>query len=318
MTEDAFERAGTYPRILGKIQDKAFTLEGCFQIRLNHKLFGGTAAETILVERIHRGVWYEPDEEACGDRIAVRLSHLVYWIMPPALEETRPKSVEEGKPVVELAGSKLPSIVVERPTGTMRIVQHLGVDGDQVALRSITQDVEPRFDSEGVQTWRELMRTVGELQDVVSLAMDRVACIEAVSLFHPDLIDDRREGHEYRLPIEMFAEWTDRTAWVEPKSLSPREVLFHHQVVGADGLARLLDTAAKYRAGLRMAIATRQGRMAYSSDRLLTCSKALESFDRKRLGPEPRNFKKRVSACVSLAGEPFARRSRMPGAGSRC
>jgi len=197
--------------------------------------------------------------------------------------------------------------VLERPTGTLKVVQHLGTKGDGIAVRSITRDFVARFDTESVRPWRELIRSVVEFRDVVSLAMDRVACIEAVSLFHPDLVEGRPNGPAHRRTIDVFAQWSDRAARVEPKDLVSSEVLFHYQVIGADGLGQLLDTAARYRDELRRVSATRSGRTMYNSDRLLNCCAAVESFDRRRLGPGRRGFKKRIGTCVSLAGEPFAR-----------
>jgi ApeA N-terminal domain 1 len=141
----------------------------------------------------------------------------------------------------------------------------------------------------------------------VSLAMDRVACIEAVTLFHPDLVDERPNGPPARLPIEMFARWADRAAWVEPKDLPSRDVLFHYHVIGADGLGQLLDAAARYRAELRRVIATRREGRMYNSDRLLNRCAALESFDRQRREPTQCSFKDRITACINFAGEQFER-----------
>jgi ApeA N-terminal domain 1 len=312
ITVDSLEQGGTYPRILGQIGHKAFTLEGCFRTRLSRHLFGGLPAETIHADRIYRGARYEPNEEACGDGIAVSLAHLAYWIRPAALEQVWRWPVEEEnrfeEPVFEVTAKEMPPIVFERPTGTMRLLQNLALKGDGIALQSITQDVVARFDAEDVRPWRELMNAVDQLQDVVSLAMDRVACIEAVTLFHPDLVDERRKGPPDRLPIEMFARWADRAAWVEPRDLTSRDVLFHYNVIGADGLGQLLEAAARYRAELRRVIATRREGRMYNSDRLINRCAALESFDKKRRRRKGReNLDDRIRPCITLAGEPFAR-----------
>jgi len=311
MTVDSLEQGGSYPRILGQIGRKPFTLEGCFRTRLQRNLFGGLAAETIHVDRIYRGVWYEADEVACGDRLALNMAHLVHWIRPRALDTDWPPPVKEGnrsgEPVITLAANEAPSIVLKRRGGTLKLFQALSVEGDAIALRSITQDFVARFDAKDVRPWRELIGAVGELQDVVSLAMDRVACIEAVTLFHPDLIDERPTGPPDRLPIEMFARWADRAAWVDPKDLTSRDVLFHYDVIGADGLGQLLDAAGRYRAELRRVIATRREGRMYNSDRLLNRCAALESFDRQRREAKKGRFRERITACTNLAGEPFER-----------
>jgi hypothetical protein len=310
MTEDSLERAGTYPRILGQIGNKAFTLDGCFRMRLNRNLFGGLASETIHADRIYRGVWYERGEEACGDGIRIALAHLVYWIRPSTMgEEWRWR--EPGKkledPLVALSARNAPSIVLERQVGTIKLSQHLGLSGDRVAHRAIVQDFVAQLDTDGVRPVRDLIRAVAELQDVVSLAMDRVACIEAVSLFHPDLVDERPNDRAHRRPIDMFARWSDRSAWTEPKDLTPSDVLFHYDAVGEEGLRNLLDTAATYAPELRRVMASRREQSMYSSDRLLNRCAALESFDRKRVGQGRRAFRKRIRAAITLAGPPFQR-----------
>jgi hypothetical protein len=311
MTGDSTGRGVSYPRILGQIENKAFTLEGCHRSTLRRNLFGGVPTEAIQVDQVYRGVWYEPDEEACGDGIAVKLAHLVYWLRPDALDQVVRRPPERGEslnePVIELAAKDQPSIVLERPTGTLKVVQRLGTKGDGIALSSITQDFVVRFDTDSVLPWRDLIRAVTDFQDVVTLALDRVACVEAVSLFHPDLAEAPSSEPTHRLPIDVFARWSDRAAWVQPKDLVPSDVLFHYRVIGTDGVRRLLDAAAQYRDELRRVSATRGGRIWYHSDRLLNCCAALESFDRQRFGPARRGFKKRIGACISLAGEPFAR-----------
>lgn len=105
----------------------------------------------------------------------------------------------------------------------------------------------------------------------------------------------------------MFARWSDRAAWVEPKDLTPRDVLFHYHVIGADGLGQLLDATAKHTTELRRVIATRREGRMYNSDRLLNRCAALESFDRRRRRRRGHNFDDRIAACINLAGEPFER-----------
>jgi hypothetical protein len=310
VTEASLTQSGTYPRILGQIGSAAFTLEGCFRSRLENSLFGGgPSTETVHADRVFRGAWFEPGEGAGGDSVSVRLAHLVYWLRPNGLDERHwfPNGERgPGDPVIELSGSHVTSIEIPRPQTELRLEHWLGTDGDRIARRSITQDIVATIRCQEVRSWRDLLTLGGEFQDVVSLAMDRVACIESVSFTHPDLVQQIGDRSVPR-SVDLFAKWADRSAWVEPRDLTPSDVLFHFDAVGPDGLARLLDASSRYRAELRRVMATRRERGMYNSDRLLNRCAALESFDRTRRGGQRASFADKITACAGLAGEPFER-----------
>lgn len=309
-TEAALEHSGSYPRILGLVGSKAITLESCFRTTANSHIFGGgLASETIHADRMYRGAWYEPDEGACGDRITVALTHLVYWLRPASLHESwiidsPPERLAE-EPRIEIAARDVPSVVIERPDGTLSLIQRLGLSGDRISGRSITQDFDVRFEPSGVRPWHALVEEVGIFQDVLTLAIGRVPNIEHLTLNHPDLDQTLPDGHVYRNGVDVFARWTDQEARTLAKELHDHDVLFHFDVVGTDGLQRLLMTADRFRRQLRRVTATLRTTEMYASDRLLNRCAAIESLDRVRTGTRQSNFKARLRRCATIAGDPF-------------
>lgn len=289
LTEDDLVGAGNYPRIHGQVGSKAITLDDCFRKRSTGDLFGGFSLEEVFVNRVYRGVWFDSDEEVSGNKVAARLLHLVYWVRHSGLSEefrTRVQSEENvEEPVIKLRAQSIPNIEVELPDGaSLRIGQTLSLTGDGVACRTIKQDFVLRFEVSTLRPLRDLIALVSDAQDVISIGLDRTACLESVTLSHPDLVEELNERRTVEVPIDMFAQWSDRDGWREPKVLVGNDMLYSlADLDGSQGLRRLLVTASDFRTELSRIMATRQRQM-YSSDRLLNRAAALESLDRARTG----------------------------------
>lgn len=298
-------RMPDYPRILGTIGNMPFTLENCFAS--SRRLLRSPPDETIVVNVAYRGVRYEPDEEPCGDRITLNLAHLLYWVRPHAFDDEASSvsgSTSDG-PVRHfgISARSVAPIVLAHPRGKISLEQTLATSGDALGSRSVNQDVVLHFDAGTVVSSHELMAATGALHDLVSLAMDRVACVRSVSLAHPRVVS--HPGSRNRRPIEMLARLSDRFGWEEPKHHAPDEVLFHYSALGDSGLSRLLEAATKYQPELRRVMRTREYDI-HHLDRLLSRCAALESFDRKRRQVSGRPpFKEQIGACMDLAGDEF-------------
>ncbi len=262
---------------------------------------------------MYRGVWFDRNEEVSGYKVAARLLHLVYWVRRSGLSEefvTRLQAEDKSEvPIITLRAHSIPNMEVELPDGvSLTIGQSLSLTGDGVACRTIRQDVVLRFEVPNLRPLQELIAFVSDAQDVISIGLDRTACLESVVLSHPDLVEELNERRTVDIPIDMFAQWSDRDGWREPKVLSENEVLYSlADLGGTQGLRNLLVTASGFRSELSRIMATRQRRSMYSSDRLLNRAAALESFDRARTGHANSRFGTRMQRCISLAGSPFER-----------
>lgn len=248
------DRTGNYPRILGDTEKSQFTLEACYRARYSN-VIGDRGTETIRVGQVFRGCWYEPGEVACGDSITVRLLHLVHWVKPKGIEVTHPSAGTFTASV-----SQLPAIELHCPDGRVSLAQVLGTNGDGQSGYGIEQDVWLVHDADEVRDARDLLETTGVVRDVISMALDRSASIEAVSVYHPDIEDD---GHRER--IDVFAAWADRGDRVDPKVLAGWDCLFFFDDVGEVGFQGLLGVGFQWRAELRRVMATLGARGGYNS-----------------------------------------------------
>src|SRR5690606_23298314 len=102
------------------------------------------------------------------------------------------------------------------------------------------------------------------LQDLISIATGRTAEFRRVVLHHPDLPERSLAGNplgSLRQPLNYHAQWSNRVDHDSegPKSralLSPFEMYFTFEHIGAVGVGRWLDTATEFRTELGRAMAT--------------------------------------------------------------
>jgi hypothetical protein len=307
--EDDLTAAGNYGRLHGQVGASAYTLDGCFRVRVSRNLFGGLATEEIHADQIYRGAWYEPDEVVVANRLSVRLLHLPYWMPPSRIQaewSDRTSDTDPGYPIVTVAAQPVSNETLTLvDDATLTILQTVGTEGDGIVRRSITQDFAVQIETPDRRGCQDLMALMRDVQDVVSIGLNRTACIEAATFYDPELARD--DGDRRReIPLGFLAQWSDREGWREPQVLTEYDRLFSFTDIGAaDGLAKLLRTASRYRSELRRVTATRNGRSMFTSDRLVNRAAAIESFDRALTGASSSRFRTRIKRCTTLAGEPF-------------
>ena len=286
---------GNYPRILGHTEKHQFTLESCYRARYTN-VSGDRGTETIRVGQAFRGCWFEPGEVAGGDSITVRLLHLVHWVKPKGIDVTHPSAG-----IFTVSVSQGPAIELQCPDGRVSLTQVFGANGDGQSGYGVEQDVWLSHDAGDLRSARDLLETTGVVRDIISMALDRSASIEAVSMYHPDVESDGR-----RERIDVFAAWADQGDRVDPKVLAGWDCLFFFDDVGEVGFQGLLDVGFEWRAELRRVMATMGARGGYNSDRLLNRCAALESLDRRLHPDERRSFRERMRELADTVGAPFA------------
>jgi hypothetical protein len=286
---DDFNRSGTYPRILGEAGNTAYTLEDAFQSQLSN----------VLGEAL----------EATG--VSFRLRHLAYWVCESGLSERVRFPNEDGTwaegPWATLNASHVPDRQGLTPHGLRLILgQSLGTSGDGIIERSLTQDFYFRLEGDEKQPLNTLIELASDLQDLVSVAVDRTASFESMSFFHPDIQHRIAEDHSIPLPIEYFVRWADRDTRVEKAAVHVHEMAFTlPDLGGIHGVEKWLAVAAVHRTALGRVMASRYRGSMYISDQMLNRAAALEAFDRTASGFEGSKFTTRMMRCAEIAGSPF-------------
>lgn len=311
ITEAAMQESGQYPRILGEAANSLYTLEDCFRIRSSNILFGSQSSETIYVNRVLKGAVFERGEalEATGVTFGTHL--LGDWVAETGISEewTWPESnaALTSEPQFRLEARNLPERHVVCARGdTVRLEHRVGIRGDDISERCLSQRFFWRVDSPGKVGIDILVDLAGDLQDLVSVATNHPAAFRFMNFWHPDLIEERHDGTPMPIPISLYVRWNVH-AEGDQRRLHEHDLLFtFREFDGIGGVGRWMDIADKHRASLGRVMASRHAEGMFASDRLLNCTAALEAFDRVRARSTKRaTLKTRLHRCVSVAGAPF-------------
>lgn len=308
-SKDTIERDGTYPRIHGLADGKQYTLEDCFRSRTTRHLLSGGGTETVHVNQIFQGAYFEKDEVLAADGVSMELRYLTHWICDSGIKETQAFPTADPPldvPSITLEARALDDAVVALPDGgTLRLEHSVTIDGDRITTRGLSQKFFFRLDTSSLRTVPELVERASDLQDLVSIATGRTAEFDGMRFWHPDVIwehGDRR----HREPIEFFAPWNSKDKSKTPGKLSLHEMFFTYtQLGGIDGVGRWLESAARHRGALGRVMASTYAKSMFVSDRLLNRAAALEAFDRTTSGHLQSKFKTRLTRCTDLAGNLF-------------
>jgi len=310
MTQAALDRSGIYTRLHGLAGGTDYTLEDCFRIRSSHVLGASQGSEIIRVTRVLRGVLFEEDESLEATGISFGLTHLADWIGETGIDEMS-NWREDGGPLEGVprfrieAREKLDRHVVLASGSSLSLKHSVGISGDRMSERALTQAFHWRLDQQDKASMEDLLDVASDVQDLVSIATHKTAAFEFVCFWHPDVFREIPDGKRRPVPIDLFVAWNTQ-ADKPTRRLHEHDLLFTFDHLGGiEGVRRWTDAAAQHRGGLGRVMGARYARGMFVSDRLLNCSAALEAFDRDSTGHKRSKFKTRLQRCSDIAGDPF-------------
>jgi len=301
--DSGFDRSGRYARVVGRTQSSSYTLVHGLRTRHSTNLIGGLASETVLFDQVFRGIRFEHGEQLAFDRITVDMQWLTHWVAHTALKETH-EWVNDRPNAVTLRGSGMSSRRVRLGGGLTVYLHHsVGLEGDRITHRGLTQRFVFELRSTSVLPLDTLMATPAHLQALVSIGTDRPAGYEGLVLNHPHLTQGPpTKPRQYRRPIDYLARWSARDDEVEPPE--------HHgmpftlrDLGGLPAVGRWLPVANRYQHQLSQVMATRYNSQLVS-DCLINRVAALEGFHKLRNSTQL-SLKQRLIECGALAGTPF-------------
>jgi ApeA N-terminal domain 1 len=309
LTQAALERSGSYPLLHGDGNGNAYTLQDCLRVSASNRILSSQGSETIRVTRILKGASFEEDEALEATGISFGLANLVDWIGETGIsEEWRDADgTLQDVPRFRVEAREKPDRRADLANGGTVYLKHsVGITGDGMSNRALTQGFHWRVDQAGMASLDDLLDLASDLQDLVSIATDRTAAFESVRFWHPDVYREMRGGARMPEAIDLFVVWNTK-AERPVRRLHEHSLLFTFEHLGGiDGVSRWMDAAARHRGGLGRVMATRYAKEMFVSDRLLNCTAALEAFDRDSTQLRGSNLKTRLQRCVALAGNPFA------------
>lgn len=310
--DHSHDRDRTYPVVLGQVEKTAYTLLNAFQtMKRDWSLEQST--ETVHVNALLEGAFFDgPDLEV--DHARFRVRDLAGWVDVSGLDVSHPRMDRTGEEFAIVSATARPDFVVASAGPKVALGHRLGVSVRGNESAGIEQDWVLRVDQDQVAPLQSFVEVASDFQDLVSIATGRTAEFRSVVLHHPELPQLSLAGTpmgEARQELIYHAQWTSRVDYDAEGSnardpMSAFRMYFTFDHIGADGVRRWLDTAARFHTELGRAMATRYARGAYLEDRILNVCAALESFDKHHRGTDDAVwYVERIRACVDLAGDVF-------------
>lgn len=292
-------RLVSYPRLHGLAGNTRYTLDEGFVSEFDFI----ENLETVVVNRVLRGRWFPANERLAATTVSFGVTGLADWIRESGLDEDSNFEAAPGEPVYRLSAHRKPDRTAVTEDGrTVRLWHDVQLDlkrwRSSMLRENFRWDVKaPRG---ATMPLDELLASASDLQDLVSVATGQTAVLEELRFAHPEW-REQFGAHEFNQPVELYA-----ARLAEPTETSVHEMFTFAQFGGIEGVARWLDAAARHRGPLGSVMETRYAPGKFPADRLLSCTAALEAFDRTENGNGNASLVTRLHRCANLAGAPFA------------
>lgn len=289
-----------YPRIYGESQGRQITLEDCFRASGG----GGwnPSPELIRVNSIFRGRLIHGDP--AFERSMIAMKFLTSWVGASGLRRDVPADDPDPRTVALIKGSSLPSLASPIGVGLVALDHGLSTSLEDHA-HTISEEWTLRLDPAIPLALDQHLELVSDVQDLVTLAVGRIAEIETLHLADPDLPLGRSAARANRgREIEFDTRW-----WIvsDEDDENLRPFFTFDEFGGVEAVAHWIDIAVTYRTELGRVMATRYSRTMFMEDAIMNVCAALESFDkiRRKNGKKRIHFVDRIEACAEFAGSTF-------------
>ncbi|MEI2731178.1 MAG: hypothetical protein V9G08_04075 [Dermatophilaceae bacterium] len=305
---DRREFQRSYPIILGKVGNRAYTLLDSFRLRAREYDIENRT-EKVHINSFLEGAWFDDPDDLRADRVVIDMRHLTGWIDHPGLEVDWASADEGSADIFAVVTARmLPAFTTEHNGLTVLLAQGLRGTGDHVHDLGVAQWWSLRLRKSEPEPLDTFVDAASDFQDLVSIAVGRTAQFDKVVLHHPEVPLLSMGGtpiRELRGDITYYIRWSNRSAPCDPVKRNDMYFSFD-ELDGIAGVGRWLAVAADYRTELGRVMATRYREAMFIEDRIMNVSAALDSFDKhRRANGKWIRYSVRLKHCVDLAGQPF-------------
>lgn len=294
-------------RILGDDGKDLYTLDDCF--RTNSAMIGTELArrETYYVGRIIKGAYgFEKDEPVNVDGVVVRMANLLDWVRIDGVEET--DYFDDAQPSTkewEVVGQRRPSIVGIIDCGKLTLGQQLWREDHGLHGLTVHQDNYARFDFNSALPLDDAIDYASDLQDLISIATNRISAYESFHFYHPAFAHERQDGTKVPRPAELIMDWIAQAQPAAGTLTKHGMVFTFDQFGGMAGVERWMAVAKKYRSMLGHVMNTIYAPFMFVQDKVLHRVAALEAFHKLWSGQEDCHLINRLKELARYAGDPF-------------
>lgn len=298
-----------YPRIHGQSGRQLFNLEDSFRINIQrHLCRDDDSAETVHVNWLLTGAWFDGDENIELDKATLQVQHLTDWVGHSGLRNER-RFDEPNPPFAQITAHNLATFRTPIDGGELAIWHGLATDGDGRNNLTLKQGWGLTITPDQTSPIGYFTDLVSDFQALVTIATGEVANIESFHFNHnevPQLSGGGTPIGNRKEKLRFYTRWANRDT--NDTVLSPHAMVFAFEDLGGiDGVGRWMQFARTYRSELSRVMATRYNQHMFVEDRVMNCVATLESFDRTRNNEKHGDtyLVDRLRRCVKYAGEPF-------------
>lgn len=303
VTSEDLHRDGVYERILGEVDGEPFTLDDCFMLQRRGGFFASNISyERILTQQVYRGVLLrEPQAEF--NSVTVDMAGLAQWVGLTGLAGDWHQTAAKGSRI-DVTAVQLPPLTATDGAGNrFTIRQQPNIVGDGITMLGAKQEFTLTFASRSRRPLPDLLDLVGDVQNLVSIAMDLAPALRAVRLTRSDH-QQTIGGRRFDVPVELFTRWQIKPP-IPSESGRIRPTFTMNDLGGTAGLRRWLQVSTVHRSHISRAVSSFAAPHLWVSDRLLNATAALEGFD--RVSHRRADLHVRLDRLGNEAGERFDR-----------
>jgi hypothetical protein len=298
----ATEDAETEQRIVGRGFKTAYTLLGCWE-RTYKRQFGlSQERQVFTVGRVLSGLFtLDAIEDLEVSEIGFDLGYLNSWMRRTGIDVTLTEAHNQIAPLVETRVRP----IERRWVGSCGVELRHGYStaGDVMESFAITQHHSFRLILDGARPLDEAIEVASDLQDLISIGLNRTAEFGVLSVWQPDFVSERH-GRFRRHYLDLYAQWFARDQGKKPQSDYDLAFTFN-ELGGMDGIDGWMRAALRFRKPLGRVMATRYREGMFTEDRLANRVAALEGLHRLLTGKDRWQLRRRLRDLTALAGPPF-------------
>ena len=293
-------------RILGIAGKRTLTLDRCLYSGATIDI-PGIARERYTPELILSGAHLEEDEPLEFNAIHLELSHLDQWVWKSGTDiDVTWDDSGGGISGIQINYEPPQKSVLPIEIGDLEVVYTFGFRPDPITETAIWQRCSIGVKFKESRLLEDAIKVGTSLQNLLTIGVDSPSSFQQVILAHTDLVRTLPSGKEFSAPIYMYAQFIGSNIPGQEKNIHPMRMLFTFDDIGGlDGIAKWLETSAKFRQVVDSLLSHRYLPTTYTDNRLLNTIIAAEALERIRLQKQGLKFRNALMDLIKVAGKPF-------------
>ena len=290
-------------RIQGIAGNKLLTLESC--LRTTHTFaIPGPTKERYSVPIAFEGANFEDDEPLEFSSFRLRLEHLEHWVGRTGIKTIHNKT-SSGLHRFAIDYTPASDLTTKMTSAELKLTFNYATRNERFKS-SIEEYCEFVVAFHQLEQMESISRVSAALQDLVTIGADAPASVVSVSVFHPDISRTLPSGKVFYEPIRLHTKHRGGLVSVDKAKIFGPSMLFTFDDIGGiGGVARWLETSARFQPVIAMLTNHRYFPLTYGEHRFFNVVTAAETLERIRLQQQSFPFRIALKSLADKAGDTF-------------